>query len=77
MILLGLDDTSEALRRPLAYGGGGGGEEGGGGVEGFLGGIISVGYKMMVESLYDGDYKLHSSIMSFVRFFTGVLQQTC
>lgn len=69
MILLGLDDTSEALRRPLAYGGGeggGGGEEGGGGVEGFLGGIISVGYKMMVESLCDGDYKLHSSIMSFV-----------
>lgn len=52
MILLGLDDTSEALRRPLAYGGGGGGEEGGGGVEGFLGGTISVGYQMMVESLY-------------------------
>lgn len=66
MILLGLDDTSEALRRPLAYGGGGGGEEGGGGVEGFLSGIISVGYQMMVESLYDGDYKLHSANMSFV-----------
>lgn len=68
MILLGLDDTSEALRRPLAYGGGegGGGGEEGGGVEGLLGGIISVGYQVMVESLYDGDYKLHSSNMSFV-----------
>lgn len=77
MILLGLDDTSEALRRPLAYGGGGGGEEGGGGVEGLLGGIISVRYQVMVESLYDGDYKLHSSNTSFVCFFTGVLQETC
>lgn len=45
--------TCEAHRRPLAYGGGGGGFGGGGGVEGYLGGIINVGYQVMVESLYD------------------------
>lgn len=75
MILLGQDDTSEALRRPLAYGGGGGGFEGRGGVEGFHGGIIiTVGCQVIVESLWLGlQIKLLQDV--FRISFTGMLQE--